>query len=125
MERVCPAIVVSAAILAIGAPVASAAAGPALAVDAGADRHAISPDIYGLNYADPGLAAELGLPVDRWGGNTTDTYNWQLHSSNTGNDYFFENVSDCWDAAHSWCGGGTTNPATVSGYRDFIDKDRT
>src|SRR3954454_17758557 len=119
MERVCAAIVVSAAILAIGAPVASAATGPALAVDGSADRHAISPDIYGLNYADPALAAELALPVDRWGGNTTDTYNWRLQSSNLGNDWFFENVPDCWDDAHGWCSNGN-----VDGEGEFIEKDR-
>src|SRR5207248_7449568 len=82
------------------------AAGPALAVDGSADRHAISPDIYGLNFADSSLAAELALPVDRWGGNTTDTYNWRLHSSNLGNDWFFENIPDCWNDEHSWCANG-------------------
>jgi hypothetical protein len=102
------------------APAAHAATGPNLAVDAGADRHAINPDIYGLNFADPSLAQELNLPVDRWGGNTTDTYNWQLHSSNTGNDYYFENVADCWDAAHNWC-----SPANdYNGYAAFIAKDQ-
>ena len=50
--------------------------------------------------------ASSRFPVDRWGGNTTDTYNWRLWSSNTGNDYFFENVADCWNAADDWCAGG-------------------
>ena len=95
---------------------ASAAAGPALAVDANADRHPISPDIYGLNFADPALAGELSLPVDRWGGNTTDTYNWRLWSSNTGNDWFFENVADCWNAADGWC-AAARSPATSGSSR--------
>src|SRR5512144_1894007 len=66
------------ALLLVGATVvpgtaaqAASMAGPALAVDAAADQHPISPDIYGLNFADPKLAAELRLPVDRWGGNRT------------------------------------------------------
>jgi hypothetical protein len=41
----------------------SAAAAPTLSVNAGAGQHAISPYIYGMNYADPTVAAEIGLPV--------------------------------------------------------------
>ena len=52
-------------------------AGPVLSIDAGAGRHPISDDIYGMNYADEDLAAELHLPVRRWGGNSTSRYNWQ------------------------------------------------
>ncbi len=100
----------------------SAAAAPTLAVDAGAGQHAISPYIYGMNYADPTVAAQIGLPVDRWGGNTTDTYNWRLGSSNTGSDYYFENIADCWNAADGWCNGGRgPNPP---GYQSFIAQDR-
>src|SRR5581483_10367793 len=94
-------------------------AAPALAVDGNADRHAISPEIYGLNFADASLAAELALPVDRWGGNSTDAYNWRLHSSNTGNDWFFENLPDCWNDADGWCSDGPVNGAV-----EFVDKDR-
>src|SRR4051794_9479014 len=81
------------------APAGSAASpGPALSVAGGADHHAISPYIYGMNFASAGLANQLDLPVDRWGGNTTDTYNWKIGSSNTGNDYFFEKNPGCFDA---------------------------
>ncbi|MFL5822425.1 MAG: glycoside hydrolase family 44 protein [Solirubrobacteraceae bacterium] len=97
----------------------SAASSPAattihLAVNASAGRHPISPYIYGLNYADRGLAKATELPVDRWGGNSTDAYNWRLGSYNTGNDYYFENISDCFQ--HS----GPCVPA----YRTFISGDR-
>lgn len=68
------------------------AAGPALSVDVAADRHAISPDIYGMNWADHALAQELRLPVDRWGGNATSRYNWQTNFSNVASDYFYENI---------------------------------
>lgn len=85
-----------------------------LSVNAKAGRHPISPYIYGLNYADPTLAAAIRLPVERWGGNATDAYNWQLGSYNTGNDYYFENISDCFQ--HS----GPCVPA----YRTFIAADR-
>jgi Glycoside hydrolase family 44 len=86
----------------------------ALTVDAKAARHAISPDIYGLNFAKPRLAAAVHLPVNRWGGNSTDTYNWRLASYNTGLDYYFENLSDC------FLKPGRCTPA----YRTFISADR-
>ena len=66
--------------------------GPALSVDAAAGRHAISPDIYGINYADETIAADLHLPVRRWGGNSTTRYNWQLDVFNTASDWYFENI---------------------------------
>ncbi|TAG11910.1 MAG: endoglucanase, partial [Oscillatoriales cyanobacterium] len=45
----------------------------ALSVDVRADRHSISPDIYGMNdfAIDPALAKELRIPVERWGANHT------------------------------------------------------
>jgi len=54
------------------APIAvarAAATGPALSVDAAADRHPISDDIYGLNSygVDPNFAKEIRVPVQRWG----------------------------------------------------------
>ncbi|MEZ4616923.1 MAG: hypothetical protein R2867_15660 [Caldilineaceae bacterium] len=49
-----------------------------LLVDLSADRRPISDDIYGLHYADDeAFAAEIDLPVRRWGGNTATRYNWQ------------------------------------------------
>jgi hypothetical protein len=85
-----------------------------LSVNAGAGRHAISPYIYGLNFAKPGLAAAIQLPVNRWGGNSTDTYNWKLGSDNTGLDYYFENLSDC------FLKPGRCTPA----YRSFTSANR-
>ena len=73
-------------------------AGPALTVDVLANRHPISPYIYGMNFADAGLAAELQLPVNRWGGNATTRYNWQLDTSNHASDWYFENIPN--DNAH-------------------------
>jgi Glycoside hydrolase family 44 len=94
---------------------ASAATGPALSINAGADQHAISPLIYGMNFADAALAQELRLPVDRWGGNSTTRYNWRLDVHNTGSDYYFENIPD---------GDSTTLPNDSTADR-FIDQDRS
>ena len=68
--------------------------GPNLHVDVAAARHAISDGIYGMNFTDEGLAAELALPIRRWGGNSTSRYNWQASITNTGNDWYYENVPD-------------------------------
>ncbi len=65
-----------------------------LSVDAHADQHPISPYIYGMNFADEALAADLDLPVRRWGGNSTSRYNWQIDVYNTGSDWYFENITN-------------------------------
>ena len=65
-----------------------------LTVDVTADRKPISPDIYGINFADEGLAQALALPVDRWGGNSTSRYNWQTDISNHASDWYFENIKE-------------------------------
>jgi hypothetical protein len=105
----------------LAAPGARAASsGPALSVNGAADHHPINPYIYGMNFASAGLAKQLDLPVDRWGGNTTDTYNWKIGSSNTGNDYYFENIPDCFDAPTYTCDDGPKY-----GYRAFVQKDRS
>lgn len=86
--------------------------GPALTVDAAADNHPISPYIYGQNFNPSG-------PVDRWGGNATDRYNWKVDGWNTGADYYFENIAGCtqWNACGSW------TPSDRS-YRRFVESDR-
>ena len=96
---------------------ARAEAGPALSVDAGADRHAISADVYGMNGAGAGLADELALPVDRWGGNLFERYNFTLGAVNTANDYFFENIADCF-YFETGCDGGNTPY-----YQGFVKRD--
>ena len=81
-----------------GVPAAAAGpvAGPSLRVDVRHGRHAISADIYGVNFAsDIGSAktvAKLGITVDRWGGNSTTRYDWTTGIHNTGSDWYFENI---------------------------------
>ncbi|WP_405590502.1 glycoside hydrolase family 44 protein [Streptomyces sp. NBC_01190] len=73
-------------------PSAAATAGPAITVDATTGRHAIAPEIYGMNFADEDLAADLRLPVRRWGGNATTRYNYKLDAYNAGSDWYFEDL---------------------------------
>jgi uncharacterized protein (TIGR03437 family) len=65
---------------------------PTLAVDANANRHPISPYIYGINeYADNGLGSIMHIPVRRFGGDATTSYNWQIDVSNAASDWYFIN----------------------------------
>ena len=79
-----------------------AGAGPALNVDAAVNRHAINPNIYGMNYPGEAIATELKLPVSRWGGNSTSRYNWQNDTTNTGSDWYFENIPEASGASDSF-----------------------
>ena len=113
-----------AAAFATSAPAgADAEAGPALAVNGALERHAISPYIYGMNFAEPALAAELSLPINRWGGNATETYNFHIGADNTGSDWYYENIADCWSEAHDWCSGLSSN--NVFAYREFVAQNQT
>ncbi len=102
------------AILLLTAPLTARAQtpGPALHVDVTADRHPISPDIYGLNDNpwDPTLGKEIELPVSRWGGDATTRYNWEVDASNAGGDWYF-------------MAGGGQSRVTPSGSADeFVSK---
>ena len=91
-------------------------AGPNLSIDASAGRHPISDEIYGINYADEQLAADLRLPVRRWGGNAASRYNWQNDTQNTGSDWYFENIPS-----------DNPNPAALpngSAADRFVEQDR-
>lgn len=90
--------------------------GPSLAVDVGTNRRPISPYIYGMNFADEALAAELALPVRRFGGNATTRYNWQNDTSNRAADWYFENIPS-----------DHPNPALLPNGSDadeFVEQDR-
>ncbi len=73
-------------------PVPAAQAGPALHVNLGGTQRAISPDIYGLNFDNQtAFAAEIKLPVNRWGGDATPRFNYTTNHSNPGFNWYFEN----------------------------------
>ena len=87
--RVSPVIAALASALGLYAQTA-----PTLAVDAGANRHPISPYVYGINeYADTGLGTIMHIPLRRFGGDATTSYNWQIDVSNAASDWYFENFA--------------------------------
>ncbi len=66
----------------------------AVTIDVLANRHAISPYIYGGAFpANTTAISDSGTTVVRWGGNAASTYNWQLHTYNADNDYYFEDFN--------------------------------
>lgn len=59
-----------------------------------ANRHTISPFVYGGNPSEgPAQATDLGMSLARFGGNQTSNYNWQLHTYNSGADWYFEDFN--------------------------------
>jgi hypothetical protein len=85
----------------------AAVAGLALTVDAGNQTHAISPYVYGMNAylldgstADATAVAPTHITVDRWGGDSTERYNYQLDVTNDISDYYFENSTG--NAGDGW-----------------------
>jgi len=81
------ALVHSAAAAATNSPIT-------IQIDAAADRHAISPLIYGVAFASSNDLKALNLPLNRSGGNSTTRYNWQTNASNHANDWYFESLSE-------------------------------
>ncbi|MEM8736018.1 MAG: glycoside hydrolase family 44 protein, partial [Planctomycetota bacterium] len=78
----------------VGEPDPQTSTGPSITIDPNVIHGTISDDIYGLNFADPQLAADIGLTVDRWGGNSTTRYNYEIDTFNTASDWFFENIAN-------------------------------
>jgi glycosyl hydrolase family 44 len=72
-------------------PARSSATSVTVSVDVLADRHVISPYVYGGSYPKNASAiTDSGLTVVRWGGNSTSRYNWQTQTYNAANDWYFE-----------------------------------
>ncbi|MBV9993452.1 MAG: cellulase [Alphaproteobacteria bacterium] len=69
---------------------AFAATTATVTIDATANRHAIDPRIYGVNFATPQELALLNAPLNRNGGNATTSYNWLQNATNLGRDWYYE-----------------------------------
>jgi hypothetical protein len=65
-----------------------------VSVDVNANRHPINPNIYGIAYGDAHDMAALNAPLNRWGGNATSRYNWQIDAHSAGADWYFETYPD-------------------------------
>ena len=95
LER-CAAVWVLSAVCAV-------AAEPAVCVIGAPEKpRQIPPEIYGLAVPSMAQATNWHVPLLRWGGNTSERYNWKLGNAwNTGRDWFFMNVGV---EHHAWIG---------------------
>ena len=89
-------LVVLAAVAVVSLPLSVIAQNPTatITVDPTANRHAINPKIYGVAHATTTQLRDLNAPLNRYGGNNTSRYNWQLNADNRGNDWYFESIAD-------------------------------
>src|SRR5262245_53982159 len=62
-------------------------------VNATAQVHAIDPNIYGSAFASTAQLSDLRLPLNRNGGNASDTYSFAQDATNHANDWFFESIA--------------------------------
>ncbi|KAB2962343.1 MAG: endoglucanase [Thermoanaerobaculia bacterium] len=62
-------------------------------VDPQAERRPVSDHVYGVNFASATQLADVGYPVNRWGGNRTTRYHWQLDVDNSAFDWFYQNYT--------------------------------
>ena len=63
-------------------------------VDVAANRHPISPFVYGIAYGTSADLNDLNAPLNRYGGNNASRYNWQLNADNRDFDWYFESIGD-------------------------------
>jgi PKD repeat protein len=74
----------------------AAAQNPAanITVNVDAGRHPIDPRIYGIAYGTTAQISDLNVPLNRYGGNNSSRYNWQLNADNRAQDWYFESIGD-------------------------------
>ncbi len=65
-----------------------------IAVNALAGRHAISPMIYGVAFANSNQLIDLNFTMNRSGGNSETRYNWLINAHNLAADWYFESYKD-------------------------------
>ncbi len=90
-------------------------AGADVVVATKSSTRAIHPEIYGLAFATKAQMADLNVPLNRSGGNSTTRYNWKLDVHNVGADWYYENVADV--------GEGTYGTASYLSSSDVFIRD--
>jgi uncharacterized protein (TIGR03437 family) len=96
--------------------------GPALSINANANVHVISPDVYGIDFywtlpdaGDPTLPAAMAAASNiratarRWGGDSETSYSWKFDVNNAANDWFFQVLPDTTVDASKLPAGSTFN----------------
>ena len=89
----------------------------AVSVDVTADRHPISPLIYGMAFAPPDYLQDLRLGANRWGGNDKSRYNWVLGNA--------DNAARDWRFADRTANGDAPNGVPSSAADAFVRQNRS
>src|SRR5262245_59836713 len=66
----------------------------AITLDVNAGRRPIDPRIYGVAYGTTTQLLDLNVPLNRYGGNNSSRYNWQINADNRAQDWYFESIPD-------------------------------
>jgi hypothetical protein len=77
-------------------------------VNATAGVHPIDPNVYGTAFGSTAQLSDLNSPLNRDGGNASDTYSFVNDATNHGSDWYFESIS-------SGSGNGQGMDSFVSG----------
>ena len=64
-----------------------------VSVNAAANVHVIDPNVYGTAFASTAQLNDLNIPLNRNGGNASDTYSYAQDATNRGSDWFFESIA--------------------------------
>lgn len=65
-----------------------------ITVNAGANRHPINANIYGVAFSTTADLSNLNVPLHRSGGNAETRYNWKINANNRAHDWYFESIAD-------------------------------
>ena len=68
--------------------------GVTVQINGQANRHAISPLIYGVAFANSNQLTDLNFTINRMGGNNETRDNWQINAHNLDFDWYFESYPD-------------------------------
>lgn len=63
-------------------------------INAQANRHAISPQIYGVAFASASQLSDLNFTMNRMGGNNETRDNWQINAHSLDADWYYESYPD-------------------------------
>ncbi|HLY62406.1 MAG TPA: glycoside hydrolase family 44 protein [Terriglobia bacterium] len=91
-----PSVMLKTAILTFILTGAAAAQNPtaSVTVDVNANRQSIDPRIYGVAFGTTTQLSDLNVPLNRYGGNNSSRYNWQINADNRDQDWYFESIGD-------------------------------
>ncbi len=91
MRRLLAGLTLAVAVATVGAIGQS---GVTVGIDVAQSRRPINPDVYGVAYATPAQLSDLNAPLNRYGGNNTTRYNWEINADNRGQDWYFESIAE-------------------------------